>query len=259
MSRVVALLLLVAAGCADETAAGEVPEPDLPLAWVSPSRCLAPCTAAPALVPIDELGQLAGGGRHRVLAIVQGPLRALVAAARVAGHGLALTSSFRSYDEQAMLFATTTDVGRAARPGHSEHQLGAAVDVSLPSSAAIAWLASHALDFGFALSYPPGSQRTTGYRPEPWHVRFVGATAAAELRASGATLEELFRARPDLGRSGDCADCPLDASRPPCGSLSADGTCAGTVLSWCYDGALAAVDCAATALRCAPGPPADCR
>ena len=142
--------------------------------------------------------------------------------------------------------------GRAARPGHSEHQLGTAIDLRLPTTAAIDWLGEHAFEYGFALSYPPGKQRLTGYRPEPWHVRFVGREIAAELHRRGGTLEELFRARPELGESGSCEDCPAAISRKACGEITAAGACEGTVLTWCYDGALAAVDCAVSEQPASP-------
>jgi hypothetical protein len=161
-----------------------------------------------------------------------------------------IESAFRSYDDQMRLFGQIKQVGRAARPGHSEHQLGTAVDLRLPTSAAITWLAEHARDHGFALSYPNGKQRITGYRPEPWHVRFVGDELATQLHDNNWSLEELFRSRPDLGESGSCDDCPLPASRTPCGAIAAAGTCDGTVLRWCYDDALATVDCAASKQRC---------
>src|SRR4029078_13709388 len=99
----------------------------------------------------------------------------------------------------------------------------------------------------FALRYPPGKQRVTGYRPETWPVRFVGRALAAELHDHSWTLEELFRARPALGRSGSCDDCPAAVSRAPCGRVTVAGACQGTVFTLCYDGALAAVDCANSA------------
>jgi hypothetical protein len=252
--RWTALALVALAGCGARSVDDEtgVPIPDLPapLAWVNPARCLRPCTFDPAssLVEVDDAARPTPGGPHQVEALAQPPLRALLVSAAAAGHPLAVGSAYRSYLEQAMVFATTAQAGRAARPGHSEHQLGTAVDLTLPSSAAIDWLAVHAGDFGFALSYPPAQQRLTGYRPEPWHVRFVGRAVADTLRPPAAPLEALFRADRTLGDSGDCNDCPLDASRAPC--PPAPPACEGTVLRWCYDGTETAVDCAASAQRC---------
>ena len=248
-------------------------EPGRPLPWVNPARCLPRCAAEPdtPLTRLDDAGRARRGGKHRVSADAVEPLQNLVAAARAAGFRLRIASAFRSYKEQARLFRTIKERGRAARPGHSEHQLGTTIDLRLPSTKAILWLAAHAFEHGFALSYPPGRQRVTGYRPEPWHVRYVGPELAGELHARGLTLEQLFRSRPELGVSGDCADCPDALSRTRCGTLTAAGTCDGAVLSWCYDGAANAVDCSlsqevcrrssstgeATCAPAAPAAPAD--
>lgn len=227
---------------------------DLPrLDWVNPARCLPSCSfhPGPALVRVNDHGQADPRGRHRVDGAALPSLRKLLSQAEAAGHPIRMTSAFRSYAEQARVFRTTKERGRAARPGHSEHQLGTAIDLRLPSGAAILWLATHAREQGFVLSYPAAKQRLTGYRPEPWHVRFVGVEIADELHRQGGTLEELFRRRPELGRSGSCADCPAAISQSPCGEITEGGTCEGTVLTWCYQGrALAMVDCAAFGQSC---------
>jgi D-alanyl-D-alanine carboxypeptidase len=260
-----ALALLIAAAEAEAAPGAEAPAtPDAHLAWVNPARCLAACALDPGphLRRLDDRGAPAARGKHRVDAAAATALADLLAAAREAGHRMRINSAYRSYKEQARVFRTMKERGRAARPGHSEHQLGTAIDLKLPTTAAIDWLSEHAFEFGFALSYPPGKQRLTGYRPEPWHVRFVGNDVAAELHQHGWTLEELFRARPELGESGTCGDCPAATSRKPCGTITVAGVCQGTVLTWCYDGALAAVDCAASEQVCntaAGDRPADCQ
>ena len=234
------------------------------LPWVNPSRCLVACASDPdvPLLRLDERGTPNPRGKHRVASVAVAPLADLLSAARDAGFNLRISSAFRAYRAQARLFRSIRERGRAARPGHSEHQLGTAIDLRLPSTNAIDWLAAHAFEHGFALSYPAGKQRLTGYRPEPWHVRFVGAALAATLHEHGWTLEELFRAQPDLGESGDCGDCPTTLSRVRCGAVTAVGDCRGTVLTWCYDGALAAVDCAVSQQICErpdDQSPPDCR
>jgi D-alanyl-D-alanine carboxypeptidase len=231
------------------------------LPWVNPARCLSPCDYDPgaSLVRVDEHGAPDEHGLHRLAESARGPLQALLAAAAAAGHPLVINSAYRSYDDQARIFRETKQPGRAAPPGQSEHQLGTAIDLKLPTPDAADWLAAHAAEFGFARSYPPGKQKITGYRPEPWHVRFVGPALAGQLGET--TLEELFRARPELGASGSCQDCPARAPRKPCGRITAGGTCKGVLLSWCYEGALATVDCSAFEKRCvATGEGAhDCR
>jgi hypothetical protein len=47
--------------------------------------------------------------------------------------------------------------------------------------------------YGFALSYPAGTEATTGYSYEPWHYRYLGIEQAAAWRASGLTLVEYLR------------------------------------------------------------------
>jgi len=229
-------------------------EPARALPWVNPARCLPRCAAEPdgPLTRLDDQGRASRAGKNRVAAAAVEPLQELLAAARAAGFRLRIASAFRPYKEQARLFRTIKERGRAARPGHSEHQLGTTIDLRLPSTKAILWLADHAFEKGFALSYPAGQQRLTGYRPEPWHVRYVGPELARELHERGVTLEQLFRSRPGLGVSGDCADCPDALSRARCGALTPAGTCQGTVLSWCYEGAANAVDCSQSNEVCRP-------
>jgi D-alanyl-D-alanine carboxypeptidase len=224
------------------------------LAWVNPARCVSSCAFDPgaALRRVNDHGELDARGHHRLDVTALTALRELLADARAAGHALRIASAYRSYDEQVRVFRSMKEKGRAARPGHSEHQLGTTIDLRLPTTRAIEWLAAHAAEHGFVLSYPPRMQRITGYRPEPWHVRFVGREIAAEVPAGG-TLEELFRRRPVLAESGDCADCPAAASRTTCGRITAEGVCSGTVLSWCFDGALATVDCATFDSACGSG------
>ena len=89
----------------------------------------------------------------------------------------------------------------SARPGHSEHQPGTALDLRIvdgpapwsgdfASTPAGRWLATNAWRYGFVISYPAGKSDVTCYAPEPWHVRYVGKTIAQEVEASGLTLRE---------------------------------------------------------------------
>lgn len=126
--------------------------------------------------------------------------------------GLKIASAYRSYDYQSSVYESTVAArGSAAadrvsaRPGHSEHQTGLAVDLVTPADAAChfercfgdtpagRWLAREAWRYGFIVRYPPGARAVTGYAPEPWHLRYVGRPLAAELRRQQvATLEEFF-------------------------------------------------------------------
>lgn len=117
---------------------------------------------------------------------------------------LTLTNSldFRSYDLQADLYSRyVTRDGQAAadtysaRPGHSEHQTGLAIDLNSISDAfastpEAAWVAKNAHIYGFIIRYPKGKEATTGYQYEPWHIRYLGVENAQKVYQSGLTLEE---------------------------------------------------------------------
>jgi len=227
--------------------------PSLKLDWVNPARCFSPCTYRPDnLVQIDDRGNPNARGKHQAEATVVPVLGRLIEDASTDGHKIGLKSAFRRYKDQRLTLAKHgKEPGRAARPGHSEHQNGKTFDLSIPSAAAISWLEQHAHFYGFTFSYPEHKQRVTGYRSELWHLRFVGLVLAAELHDQGLTLEEWFRAHPEHGESGDCNDCPFRESRAPCGPISPEGVCRGNVMTWCYDGALAAVDCGLSHETCA--------
>lgn len=127
--------------------------------------------------------------------------------------GLAMQSqsAYRSYSAQVSTYnGWVSKLGQAgadltsARPGHSEHQTGLAIDVSaLPANCSLdqcfadtaqgQWLAQHAWEYGFVLRYPNGYTNITGYEFEPWHYRYVGLDLAKEFHDTGATtLEEFF-------------------------------------------------------------------
>ncbi|MBS3943580.1 MAG: M15 family metallopeptidase [Dethiobacter sp.] len=139
-------------------------------------------------------------------------LRRMWEAARADGIELLLTSAYRSFETQEILFrdyASRHGEDRAntfsARAGQSEHQLGTAVDFGgtpADHTSAFAettpgqWLAARAHEFGFALSYPDGAQEITGYVFEPWHFRYIGVESAAEWRDSGLVLSRFLESKP---------------------------------------------------------------
>src|SRR6185369_4497155 len=88
----------------------------------------------------------------------------------------------------------------SARPGHSEHQLGLAIDFrsdlggppwngeDWALSPAGSWMLAHAWTFGWVLSYPRDAFGTVCYSYEPWHYRYVGRPLAAKIHDSGLTI-----------------------------------------------------------------------
>ncbi len=111
-------------------------------------------------------------------------------------------SGFRSYEEQIEVYKGWNEVyddGSAdrvsARPGHSEHQLGVAIDVnsvkfSFADTEEGKWLAENCWKYGFIIRYKKGAEEITGYMYEPWHIRYLGNELAADVHFSGLTLEE---------------------------------------------------------------------
>jgi len=121
---------------------------------------------------------------------------------------LKIASAYRSYSYQTSLFnnlANSVGVEEAnkstALPGHSEHQLGLAVDLdSVSGSCTIgscfadtnegSWLSKNSYKYGFILRYPKNKEAITGYEYEPWHFRFLGIDLATALYESKLTLDE---------------------------------------------------------------------
>jgi hypothetical protein len=219
--------------------------------WVDPARCLDPCAGTPSdLISVAADAASDPSGPARISSSVQPHLIELFQTAALEGHILSISSGYRSYADQLDTWLGTTEIGRAARPGHSEHEIGVAVDLSIPTGAAEDWLSAHAYEHGFSLSFPSGAEKLTGVRHEPWHFRFVGTDAASEIHEQGWSNVEYLRAHPDLARYGDCSDCPSPESYQACGDFSAAGSCNGDVLEFCVDGAAAAVDCSNTGAAC---------
>lgn len=127
------------------------------------------------------------------------------------GERLRLQNSYRSYQTQVNTYnyhvSTKGQAGAdrtSARPGHSEHQTGLALDVDgVGYGCSIQqcfgdlvhgqWLAKNAWRFGWIIRYPDGFEHITGYHWEPWHLRYVGVAVSTEMHNKGiATLEEYF-------------------------------------------------------------------
>lgn len=125
----------------------------------------------------------------------------LRADAAAAGYDIQLLSGYRSYDLQAQLYTNYCNVyGQAAadtfsaKPGTSEHQTGLAMDVGWIDDAygetpSGQWLAANCYKYGFILRYMKGKESITGYKYEPWHIRYVGGVAE-DIYRSGLCLEE---------------------------------------------------------------------
>jgi len=133
----------------------------------------------------------------------------MFAAAAAEGFRLSVESAYRSYGYQVNTFRN--QVARfgqvraeiqVARPGYSEHQTGLAADIGgggchiescFATTAEGRWVAANSYRFGYVIRYPDGKQDVTGYKYEPWHVRYVGVALATEMHRTGvASMEEFF-------------------------------------------------------------------
>lgn len=207
-----------AALLADHCLDRDVPAPpasDVALTVLDRSYALPASYAPDDLVPASSAGLTGGSGTKLVRSVVVEDLAAMAAAWREAGLSMIVESAYRSYANQAATFdAWESRLGyagalvRSARPGHSEHQLGTAIDVTSPGwggrfgdwaidSAEGAWMAENAWRYGFVMSYPAGSEAQTCFSYEPWHYRWIGREAAAEHRSSGLHLRQFLERHVD--------------------------------------------------------------
>ena len=134
-------------------------------------------------------------------------LEELFQSAESQGINLIAVSGYRSYSYQDNVYRYEVNtVGRieadkyVAKAGESEHQTGLSMDIlsdeylslddGFENTIAFNWLENNMSKFGFILRFPKGKEDITGYSYEPWHIRYVGISAATEIMEEGLTLEE---------------------------------------------------------------------
>lgn len=139
---------------------------------------------------------------YQVREFVIADLAALRQAAEDARTPLAVISAYRSdtfqqelFDERISQIGEEAAAAQLARPGHSEHQLGTTLDFGVPGTGTIfssegtdaqaRFVAEHAHEFGFVISYPDGAMERACYIYEPWHVRYFGRDLAQRIHDSG--------------------------------------------------------------------------
>ena len=124
------------------------------------------------------------------------------------GKELISVSGYRSWAKQNRLYQRKLkSVGRnvakaqeyVAPPGASEHHLGLAMDLgqrykvtlndSFGKTVTGIWVRENCWRFGFILRYDKEWEDITGYKYEPWHVRYVGKEAAKEIHEANVPFE----------------------------------------------------------------------
>ena len=110
------------------------------------------------------------------------------------GLGMFATSTYRTYEYQENLFNRYVSnrgydeaVRISALPGSSEHQTGLTLDVETIAGNMFnfglteqsKWVDHNAHRFGFIVRYEAQFESITGYKAEPWHLRFIGDHSSA--------------------------------------------------------------------------------
>ena len=122
------------------------------------------------------------------------------------GLNIYISSGYRPYLYQEKLYQnyclkhTQEEADKfSARPGHSEHQTGLSFDLNTINDNFITtpegkWINTQAYLYGFIIRYPKNKETETGYKYEPWHLRYVGQTLATKLYNNGTwqTLEDYY-------------------------------------------------------------------
>mgnify|MGYP000965012657 FL=1 len=153
------------------------------------------------------------GENYYLRSIVIPDLTRMITDAKSEGVDLSIVSGYRSYQTQIDTYnywlkmnnGNTSLVDTfSARAGHSQHQLGTAIDFStneigdklgdeFSNTKASKWLSQNAYKYGFVISYPKGYENITGYKHESWHYRYIGLENAQNMINSRKILELYLR------------------------------------------------------------------
>ncbi len=166
------------------------------------------------LVPASNSG-IRKGESYKLRAVLIQDLANLVREAKAEGIDLSIVSAYRSYSTQVTTYnywvkynnGSTDDADTiSARAGHSQHQLGTAIDFSsaeindglsgiFTNTNASKWLSENAWKYGFVISFPKGYEMVTGYAYESWHYRYIGIENARQMVESGQILENFLKSK----------------------------------------------------------------
>lgn len=166
------------------------------------------------LVPASNSG-IRRGEKFLLRQILIADLANLINNASADGIDLSVVSAYRSYQTQVTTYnywvtynkGSTDEADTiAARAGHSQHQLGTAIDFStseindglsgiFTNTKASKWLSDNAWKYGFVISFPKGFEMVTGYAYESWHYRYIGIENAKQMTERGQILENFLKSK----------------------------------------------------------------
>lgn len=160
------------------------------------------------IIPISSSYAWGANGSKSTRQITFDAYLNMYSAAKNDGITLMINSSYRTFEEQELVYKNyETKYGNeyadeiAARPGHSEHQTGLALDIfcttnsntkTFKDSETYQWLLNNSYKYGFILRYPEGKENITGFSFESWHYRYVGVEIATYIYENDITFDEYY-------------------------------------------------------------------
>lgn len=91
----------------------------------------------------------------------------------------------------------------SARPGHSEHHTGMAMDIfgsrdglrEFEHTPEYPWVRDNCYKYGFIIRYLEETEEITGYESEPWHLRYVGVEVSTDMKKKRINNFEEYHAK----------------------------------------------------------------
>jgi len=176
-----------------------IQNPTNPLVLVNKYRALPNNYIPPDLTSIPSFPNL----QIRSLAVED--FEKLLAAAKLDNIFLVPYSAYRSYSYQETLYQKYLENDSqekvdtySARQGHSEHQTGLAIDIRSYNhwynltEKDYEWMQNNSYKYGFIIRYPENSTEFTGYKEEPWHIRYIGISHATKIHNLKITFDEYY-------------------------------------------------------------------
>lgn len=129
--------------------------------------------------------------------------------AQAEGYYFAITSAYRSVSYQEGLYNgyLTQDPKSvvdtySARPGYSEHHTGMALDLTgsggmseFGKTKEYPWVRDNCHKYGFIIRYTEDNKWITGYKNEPWHIRYIGVEIATDMKEKGISSYEEYKVK----------------------------------------------------------------
>ena len=158
-------------------------------------------------VPDSLVQVVAGSDLLRATEETVRAFNAMNESARLDGITLTVGSAYRTASRQRELYNNASNPNAVARPHHSEHQTGRALDLINPATSQLVrahepeslWVLENAHRYGFIVRYRAETTHITGFIHEPWHITYVGRAIADYMFKNGIlSLEEFVGRNPDI-------------------------------------------------------------